>query len=297
MRALVVAKEIAKNLLMGAPAFRRLRSRWRGGRTTGRLDVPAALAEVRKTVELYLSRLEGAGYSREFVKGASVLEVGPGANAGVALCLLALGARRVFLVDRFADLQCRDRERELYRALLAPAELPSALRDRLVAEAMDPSAAANEHIRFVHAPVESLALAEPVDLVVSRYVLQHLSDIGAAFDRFSALISPSGLMTHYVDVETLGPLNPGGVAPLALLELSPRTWNWMGGHRGLTNQARLGSYLAHLARAGFRLKRLEIAKRMPMGAVAAARPRLHAAFRGCSDEDLAALHFSFVAAR
>ncbi len=296
MRARIVAREVAKNLFMGSAVFRHLRSRWRGGRTTaGRLEGAAALAEVRKTVDLYLGLLEKAGLPRDVLKGRTALEVGPGANAGVALSLLALGARKVYLVDRFADLQGRAGERTLYREILAHSGLSPEVRDRLEAEAMDPTSPANEHVRFVHSSLEAAVLPEPVDLVVSRFVLQHLSDVGAAFDRLASLVGPGGLMIHYVDVETLGPLNPGGKVPLALLEFTPRAWGWMASHRGLTNQARMSAYVGHAERTGFRVKRLDVHKRMSPDAVAAARPRLVPAFRGLSDEDLAALHFSLVA--
>lgn len=296
MKAVVLASEIAKNVVMSSSTATRLRSRWRGGRTTGRLDVGASVDRIDAALRFYresieLVGLEGLRWSQNGV----VLEVGPGSNAGVVLHLLGSGARRAYLVDRFHDLQARPHEREIYEAVLDGYQLDPSQRAELLTEAMSPLDPENGRVRFVHQPLEDLMLSEPVDLIVSHYVLQHLVDLSVAFSSMAQALAPGGIMVHLVDVATLGPLNPQGRRPLALLEHSPTFWRWLSRNRALTSQARLSDYRRAAEASGLELLDVRVLKRASNEAQAAARPRLHPAFQNRSDEDLAPLHFGLVA--
>ncbi len=115
--------------------------------------------------------------------GASVLELGPGDNFGVALRFLAAGAERVVAMDKFASVRDPAQQRQIYEALLdgSHARSGSASRRRSTSTA----ALRPGRLRAIEGvAVEEAATAlagERFDLIVSRAVLEHLYDLDAAF--------------------------------------------------------------------------------------------------------------------
>jgi SAM-dependent methyltransferase len=134
------------------------------------------------------------------LRGAAVLEIGPGQNLGTALCLASLGAR-VTVVDLYPPAWD-----ELYHP-----RLYTALQERLCSErpGWDP-----EPIRMVvenasHEPVlrcvATGAEAMPtvsdasMDLTLSNAVLEHCADLQAAVVELARVTRPGGLGVHEVD--------------------------------------------------------------------------------------------------
>ena len=163
------------------------------------LTTEESLKYIERTVSEYLSYM---GVAAEWLVGKRVLEVGPLDNFGVALSLLSHGAKSVATLDKFTCQRNIAQEREIY----------SALRERLDAEsqqrfddAVDLTAGVkfNEK-RFKYISGIGIEDAESVlepcsfDLIVSAYVLEHLSDPAAGFSSMYNLLSTGGNMVHKI---------------------------------------------------------------------------------------------------
>jgi len=134
------------------------------------------------------------------LKGAAVLEIGPGHNLGTALCLASLGAR-VTVVDLYPPAWD-----ELYHP-----RLYTALHERLCSErpGWDPepfrmvveNASHEPVLRCVAAGVEAMPTVSDasMDLTLSNAVLEHCADLQAAVVELARVTRPGGLGVHEVD--------------------------------------------------------------------------------------------------
>jgi SAM-dependent methyltransferase len=251
--------------------------------------------------------------------GASVLELGPGDSFGVALRLLGAGAARVTTLDRFVTWRDRDQQDAIHRALLDT--MPSAERER-AAQAFAPGTELGvdpARIRVIQGvPAEDAVRefhGERFELIVSRAVLEHVTNPAAVFAAMDELLVPGGLLVHKVDLSDHGLFTAGGHDPLTFLTVREPTYRWMGEHSGLPNRHLADFYRAELDRRGYEATFLvthaigadaEIVPHLPElppALLAAAtpeietiRPRLLPLFRDLSAADLATAGI-FVTAR
>jgi SAM-dependent methyltransferase len=312
-------KGIAKRSRLGSIAGRIAAERGRDiRRLSGRRDNPMGATHYSFSLERSIAYIDQVfdDYVRygdlggDALAGKRVLELGPGDNFGVALLLLAAGAERIVVTDRFIPYRDPARQRQIYEALLA--RMTQAQRARVAG--VDPAAADP----FAGAPLDALEEtpieeaagilgAESFDLVISRAVLEHVGDLGRAFDAMDTMLVPGGRMLHKVDLEDHGLFSEGGQNPLTFLTVSDRVYSWMGEESaGLPNRVPIGWYLTEMERRGYEARFLvtnligsegELPAFEPMtNTVIDERSRqltreirggLKPRFRGWSDEDLA----------
>ena len=268
------------------------------------------LAESISYVERVVGEYERyGGLSSEVLAGGSVLELGPGDNLGVALLLLAKGAARVVCLDRFVTWRDPDQQREINTALIE--RLPEVQRDG-VGDVLDergairPDQGRLELIEGV--PIEEANGALPregFDVIISRAVLAHVDDLGAAYDVMDRLLTPGGRMAHKVDLSDIGLFTRGGQHPLTFLTVSDPVWNRMRRHVGHSNRRLVDFHVGKLAELGYsvevKVTRLiggEEFEAVPMDAIGSRlaqarplieemRPKLLDRYRELSDEALA----------
>jgi SAM-dependent methyltransferase len=278
----------------------------RQGATHMGLSTAESVAYVNSVYEDYLryGKLGAAD-----LEGASVLELGPGDSFGVALRLLGAGARKVTTLDRFVTWRDREQQDAIHRALLD--SMPEAERERAAAAVVPGSELGvdPERIRAIQGvPAEDAAEAlsgERFELIVSRAVLEHVTDPAAVFAAMDALLVPGGLLVHKIDLSDHALFTSGGHDPLTFLTIREPVYRWMGENSGLPNRHLADFYRAELDRLGYESTFLvthaigapEIVPHqaeMPAELLAAAkpgieaiRPRLLPLFRDLSDVDLA----------
>jgi SAM-dependent methyltransferase len=268
------------------------------------------LAESISYVERVVGEYERyGGLTREALAGARVLELGPGDNLGVALHLLAKGAARVVCLDRFVTWRDPDQQREINAALVE--RIPEAQRDGLgevldERSAMRPNQGRLELIEGV--PIEEAEGALPrkgFEVIISRAVLAHVDDLGAAYDVMDRLLALGGRMAHKVDLSDIGLFTRGGQHPLTFLTVSDPVWNRMRRHVGHSNRRLVDFHVGKLAELGYsvevKVTRLiggEEFEALPMAAIGSRldeaqpligemRPKLLDRYRELSDEELA----------
>ncbi len=271
--------------------------RWTGqtGRGEASAEKPEAIAEYFiRCFSDYCAQLGVPRHAAfEYFSGRTVLEYGPGDVPGVALMMLANGARKVFLADRF-PLICDSEKnvaavRELLRRM-SPDE-----RERAAACLEVPgeprSGYREDRLEYLVRDSGLSGLQAEADLVISRAVLEHVDDLDATFADMERALKPGGVAVHLVDLKSHG-LHTRN--PLDFLTWPEPLWHGMYSAKGVPNRWRVDRYREILAHGGLRVERLEPTALADGRDIAEVRPRLAASFRRVSDEDLSWLGFWLV---
>ena len=227
------------------------------GATHMHFDLAASLGYVDLVYEDFLRYAE---LSSERLRGARVLELGPGDNFGIPLAFLGDGAEHVATIDRFISWRDEAQQLEIYKAMFErmgdeqQRRAERALRRREPIE-FDPALLQVIEGTGVE---EATSLLERggFDLIVSRAVLEHVSDVRASFDAMDALLRPGGLMAHKIDFRVHGLFTEGGRLPLTFLTVPDRLYTWMGANSGLPNRHLAGWYRSEMERREYEARLL-----------------------------------------
>ena len=252
-----IAREIAANVAMGNALVRSWRVR-RGRTVAPTMSLEQRLLSYGFDQFAVLEKAVGPGGLR----GKRVLEVGPGDQIPIGLLSIGAGARTYFANDRFPGDIASPGARAFYKELAkrAPASFQQEWRSR----GMDPESfpwteGPEAPVRVVPVPVEHLkeSLDEPVDVIFSYNVVEHLADVEQAFSALRTVLAPGGLMVHMVDY---GPHQcwVGYRNPLTFLTVPPFFWKLMGSNRGTANRVRHWENRELLLRLGFQIVRDEV---------------------------------------
>ncbi|HJR15820.1 MAG TPA: methyltransferase domain-containing protein [Gemmatimonadales bacterium] len=134
----------------------------------------------------FMDAIERAG---ETVLGRRILIFGYGGRLDVALALLGAGARHVVLVDPYAAPV------PITRSIAAPGGTifdPSGL----------PAVPLPGLITVIHAPLGQYLSKrdDPVDIVLSNSVLEHVGDVAGAARELAQATAPGGQHFHFIDL-------------------------------------------------------------------------------------------------
>jgi hypothetical protein len=215
-------------------------------------DVVHAVDAVNHTFENYCRY---TGLTRQTLRGASVLELGPGHNVGVALRFLAEGASRVVCLDKFVPLQDTPFHRMLYRTLRD--QLDSDARCRFEqAIQIEPCVRLREPwLRYIHGTsLESAADLIPpktFDLIVSNAVLEEAYDADGAFAAMDRLLAPGGQMMHVIDLRDYGMFTKHGFHPLEFLTVPEWIYRHMAECVGQPNRRLVNYYRSAVSALGY----------------------------------------------
>ena len=218
-----------------------------------------SVADAAGYVQLVADRYRDAArrVSRSFA-GATVLEIGPGDNLGVALCLVAWGAERVVCIDRFNCLGKHHFKGDIYRALLsglAPAERDRARRMCPWVEGAPPGSLEGVIQFLPGTEFESCASALAhyrFDCVVSNAALEHLVDVAGGFAQVLPSVKSDAWMFHEVDLRCHSRFS--AVSPLHFLTVPQPLWHLMGSRLGAPNRVRVNAYRQIFKQAGFEVR-------------------------------------------
>lgn len=157
----------------------------------------------RRVVQDYITYGANGDLSR--IEGKSILEIGPGDNLSVALLLLANGAKSVTCVDAFQPKASDEKNRRIYRTLhssLDPRERSKL--DAAVSIGKDGSLSLKNDALSMLYGVRSEQLQQGVknkkfDIILSRAVLEHVSNPEAVWREMHQSLMPDGEMWHKID--------------------------------------------------------------------------------------------------
>lgn len=211
------------------------------------------------------TRVSGEG---GLFRGRRVLELGLGNTRSVALLGRLKGAEQYAGFDPF-DVQSRD------RAYLSTVYEPLLERHR------EPGGMARAEALLSDVPVHTtrealLSGGRRFDLVLSRAVLEHVSDLEGLFRDLAAVTVPGAVHLHKVDLRSHG--NQWD-HELDFLLFPEGLYRAMASHTGLPNRVRVDGYLDLVRRHGLALLHASATRWIEPAAVEALRPRLPPSFR------------------
>lgn len=238
-----LSKEIAKNLLMGVPAIRKRR-----------LARPRTATDFSTSDEfLRTYAFSGLNLLLEHTGGItekSVCEIGPGDYLTSGLAILAAGANRYCVMDRFPGNYAGPAAKKWYSeiernwsrfypsipwpAQLATADFPESYHDR---------------VEILRGSVETAAPTRKFDILCSFQVAEHVADIDAFATMHNRVLDEKGVGVHRVD---FGPHDcwTGYDDPCVFLRFSDSTWDLSGSNRGVPNRRRHHEFLEAFERCG-----------------------------------------------
>lgn len=236
--------ETAKNVLMGSAAFRK----WRHTRPRAFSVYTGSDEQLERYAFLALNML------RKYVgdvKGKSICEIGAGDFLTSGLSLLAAGASKYAVIDRFPGDYTGEAAKQWYRGIeekwaQAYPEIPWA-KD---IKAEDFPEKYEDRLELIRQPIETAQTSSKFDIVCSFQTGEHISDIDAFCEMNKRLLEkPNGVALHRVD---FGPHDSwfSYHDPLTFLRFSDAAWNLTGSNRGVPNRFRHHEFMAAFERAG-----------------------------------------------
>ena len=261
---------------------------------------------------VYREYVEYAGVGPEALRGARILEVGPGDNFGVALKVLAAGAAKVVCLDKFYSERNTEQQTRIYQELrkqLSPDE--ARVFDECIK--LDGDIVLNEdRLQYIygHGIEEADQILEPgsFDFIISRAVLHNVYDIDRGFEAMDRLLAPGGYTLHKIDLSDENMFSSRGMHPLTFLTIPERIYYMMARDSGKPNRKLIGDYREQMRKRGYDAKILVTAvlgagplvphkEQIEQGVdygnktlslINEIRPKLAAPFRDRSDAELAA---------
>jgi len=177
------------------------------------------------------------------VSGKSVCEIGAGDFLSSGLGMLAAGASRYAVIDRFPGDYSGETARRTYGVVRDNWEryFPEIQWD----DSVDPSDFPDNYsdrVELVSKPIETADVRRKFDVVCSFQVGEHVSDIQAFADVHNRLLAEGGVGLHRVD---FGPHDVWSEYedPMTFLRLPDSLWRLSGTNRGIPNRHRHHEFL------------------------------------------------------
>lgn len=225
------------------------------GSTVSALSVDAAVGYIHRTFADYEKY---GGLTAEALRGASLLEIGPGDSLGVGLRFLARGAASYATIDKFFSKRDPVNEQRIYEQLR---------RDLTGAEQkyFDEAVTLRPELRFHpdkirtvygHGAQEAATVFAPgsFDGILSRAVLHEIYDAEATLQALDRVLKPGGWMIHKVDLRDDGLFSGRGFHPLEFLTISEPVYWLMAYDTDKTCRRPLSFYRGYLHRLGYRAR-------------------------------------------
>jgi hypothetical protein len=233
---------------------------------------------------------------RESLRGATIVEIGPGDHIPMAMLLLAAGAARYICLDRFAGDVGGGAARAFYRALAndLPQRSPE-LAAGLHREGVDPERfpdSLGDRVCVWRHAVEEKPETDIADLILSNNVVEHVSDLDAFASHSFAMLRSGGHGVHRVDF-TAHDAWAACRDPLEWLTVPEVLWHLTGSNRGSPNRYRYHEVREAFERAGFLIE-VDLLEAYPLDMIRRARPGLARRFRGMPEDSLAVQTALFV---
>lgn len=222
----------------------------------------------------------------ECLREKVILEYGPGDMPGVALLLIAYGARKVYCADRFPLVRIDKKRVEVVKQLASL--LDEFQRERLYSCFINPASIEEgfnlDRIDYLVRPSGLSGLRNEVDLVLSRAVLEHVNDLEATFRDMLTAMRPGAQAVHQVDLRSHG-LHTNN--PLDFLSVPTWLWHAMHSNKGVPNRWRVDRYQAIMKNLAIEATTLRATSLYSPEDVSTVRRSLAAPFSLISDDLLA----------
>lgn len=208
------------------------------GSRHAKLSLDESLAYIEKVTADYFRYAGRAKFT------GAVAEIGPGDNFGVAIRILGQGATVVHAVDKFKSDRDPHRQALIYQALAKRHDLHH------IFSGVPSEATLRGLIYHPGSPAEVFFRTAGLNFaaILSRAVLEHLTDPLTALDDMVKTLSPGGIMVHRIDFRDHGMF--AGCHPLTFLTFSQAWWRRMTQHSGRPNRILFPAWQKWLDQSG-----------------------------------------------
>ncbi len=242
-----LTKEIAKNFLMGIPSVRRLR-----------LKRPRTATSYSNTDEfLKTYAFSSLNILREYLgdlDGKSVCEIGAGDYLTSGLSILAAGAARYTVIDRFPGDYFGEQAKYWYQQIEENWQrfYPKIVWNKELDAAGFPENY-TDRVEIISEPIETAETENKFDVICSFQVGEHVSDIAAFAEIHRRLLKTGGVGLHRVD---FGPNDCRFYYRDAstFLWLPVFFWHLASSNRGTPNRRRHHEFMLEFERANLKVE-------------------------------------------
>ncbi len=215
------------------------------------------------------------------LNGLSVVELGPGDHAPLALLCLAAGARDYTVIDRFPGELSGPNATAVYEELLEDLST----REPQLARGFSARGLSGSNfvdsgkglVRVIGQRIEEVSASVAADVVFSYNVLEHVTDVPELARRLWRMMMPGAVCIHRVNYSAHDAWTKRA-NPLEWLMLPDWLWRAMGSNRGTPNRLRHAEVLEAFEKAGFET-RSTILKTYDDALVVQHKPHLAKRFR------------------
>jgi SAM-dependent methyltransferase len=219
-------------------------------------------------------------------------EIGAGDCLASADLLLGSGFQKVYIVEKPSPSLAGEQV-ALLREIAGQADLPNQL-DVLSPE--DPCRLNSQRVVLLDKYFEDTTLPEPVDLIVSFDVLEHVEDLPAFFRNCHQALREGGVMIHKFDLSGHSLLED----PIPPLDFQTYPdWLYQLMHPKYSRAVRnfIDAFTGEIQRQGFHNLQITPIRKADADYVAEIRPHLRTAARHLSSDDLAILDVVITASK
>lgn len=237
-------------------------------------------------VETWLNEMNNLTSSSFSLEGKNILELGPGAELGVGLILLAKGAGKYNALD--VNFLVKKVPTEFYDKLFKEIKkrIPLADINDLKFQLQAFYEGRNNRLNYIYDKNFSFSQlkSEKIDVVFSHAAFEHFNNIEKTFGQLSQVVKKDGYILSVIDFQT----HTRWIRekdPLNIYRYSDKLYNFLS-FQGSPN--RLGSYeyISFLKKFGWGdIKFLPI-KKLSQLEVGITKPYLYGRFNSCSDIDI-----------
>ncbi len=212
------------------------------GSTHARLTKEQSLEYIERVFREYK---EVAGIDRF---GGRIAEVGPGDNCGVAMLMRADGCESVDLVDRFYSRRDETQQSEIYRGLMRKYPQMKAVIGQHCSESE--FTGISRRYGSKASAEEFFAANTGYDFIVSRAVMEHVTDCRLSLRRMASALKPAGMLLHAVDLRDHGLFSNFGFHEMKFYEVPSWAYGAMIKDCGRPNRVPLSEYRDILSGCG-----------------------------------------------
>lgn len=231
--------------------------------------------------------------TRDFLRGKSLLEYGPGDVLGVALLMYANGAEFVQCVDRFPLERVTAKNIRTYMELMDRLEPEQRERARSAFNDFGkPESGLNPRLLNYSVTQDGLINKQDTyDLIISRSVLEHVNLLDTTISDMARALRADGIAVHKVDLKSHG---LDRYQSFDFLTWPESIYKLMNSHKGSPNRWRVDKYKELVNRHGLRFRTLVPTGQLEAEKINRIRPKLASSFRDIASDELSWLGFWMV---
>ena len=188
------------------------------------------------------------------IRGKSICEIGAGDFLASGLSMLATGAERYAVIDRFPGNYASVLAKEMYTRIAEnwKSFYPEIPWDKSIDTAKFPEEY-SQRLELIGKPIEYAASSQKFDIVCSFQVGEHVSDIQAFANIHNRLLKPGGIGLHRVD---FGPHDVWSAYddPTTFLRFPKFIWKLTGSNRGIPNRHRHHEFMDAFEKANLNVE-------------------------------------------